>query len=220
MNVRQPAFACAALCAALLSAGCTGLFKSSAAPEQLYYLRATAPAASTGGVTLPVGAPTIRILTPLTAPGLETTHIMLVQADNRMSVYTASRWPGTVPEVVEALAAQTLRASGAWSAVMDSGSPFPADYLLRLSVRRFEADYSAGTPPTVYVVLDCGVGRRAGRDLIAAFSVSGSATASADRMSAVVAAFEQAANAALAQLAQQTQTLVSADVQAHPATEH
>jgi cholesterol transport system auxiliary component len=196
------------------SAGCTGLFHSNAAPEQLYYLRAPAPTtAANSAAPLPANAPGIRVLTPLASPGLDSTHIMLVQADHRMSFFTASRWPSTAPEVVESLVVQTLRASGAWSAVMDSGSPFPADYLLRVSVRRFEADYTQGSPPTVQVQFDCSVGRRAGRDLLASFSVAGSATASADRMSEVLAAFEQAAGTALDSLSQQTLAIVRADPQ-------
>jgi cholesterol transport system auxiliary component len=196
---------------ALLVAGCTGIFHSSAAPEQLYYLKAPAAAAAAAAAgALPAGAPSIRVLTPQAAPGLDSAHIMLVQADHRMSFYTGSRWPATAPEVVESLAVQTLRATDAWSAVMDSTSPFPSDYLLRISVRRFEADYSAATVPTVYVVLDCSLGRRAGRELLASFSAAGSATAGADRMSEVVGAFEAAAGTALQSLERQTQAAVRA----------
>jgi cholesterol transport system auxiliary component len=202
------------------AAGCTSFFHSTAQPEQLYYLKAPEVAAAATATALPAGAPSIRVLTPQATPGLDSTHIMLVQADHRMSFYTASRWPATAPEVVESLAVQTLRASGAWSAVMDSTSPFPSDYLLRISLRRFEADYSAGTVPTVYVVLDCSLGRRAGRDLLASFSASGSAAAAADRMGEVVAAFEQAAGTALQSLEQQTQAAVRAAPPQHTASEH
>jgi cholesterol transport system auxiliary component len=211
--------AAALLAAALAAAACTPTFRSSAKPEQIYYLRAPAPAAGSGVAPPPASAPSIRVLTPLAAPGLDTTHIILVQADHRMSFFAASRWPGRLPEVVETLAVQTLRGSRAWSAVMDSASPFPSDYMLRISVRRFEADYSAGALPVVHVVLDCSVGRRVGRDLLASFSAAGEAPAAADRMSEVVGAFEQAAGAALQSLSQQTQAVVHADAAARPASE-
>ena len=56
----------------------------------------------------------------------------------------AAAGPATLPDVVETLAVDTLRASGAWAAVHESPSPFSADYLLQINIRRFEADYTGG----------------------------------------------------------------------------
>jgi cholesterol transport system auxiliary component len=196
-------------CLAVL-AGCTGLFRSDAKPEQTYVLRAAAaPAAAAGPQTATasaVPAPalgSLQVAHPLTAPGLEGPHIILVQADHRMNFYLGSRWSGPVPDVVEALTVDTLRSGGEWQSVEDSGSPFSADYLLQISVRRFEADYTAGGgAPTVEVVLDCTLGGRAG--LIASFVAQGSAAAAGDHMSQVVAAFGSASDSALESLATQT----------------
>jgi ABC-type uncharacterized transport system auxiliary subunit len=136
---------------------------------------------------------------------------MLVQADHRMNFYIGSRWPAPVADVLEALAVETLRASGAWTSVEDSTSPFPSDYLLQVAVRRFEADYTAGgAVPEVHVTLDCIIGRRAGRDVVATFMVSGAALATANRLSDVVSAFEQATGAALGALSQQAPQAVRA----------
>lgn len=190
----------AAVLLCVLPAGCTGLLHSNAQPEQLYYLRAP-PGAS--GAPSATGA-SLRVGAPLASPGLDSARIMLVQADHRMNFYAGSRWPGTAPEVIGALTVETLRASGAWNWVQDSGSAFPADYLLQITVRHFEADYSGGGgAPEVQVVLDCTLGRREGREVIASFVAQGAATAAADRMSEVVAAFEQATRAALQSLSQQ-----------------
>jgi cholesterol transport system auxiliary component len=156
----------------------------------------------------------LRVGHPVAAPGLDSPHIMLVQADHRMSFYTGSRWVAPATEVVESLAVQTLRASGAWTSVEDSGSPFPSDYLLAIDLRRFEADYTAGGAlPVVHVALECIVGRREGRDVVATFVAAGDAPAAANRMSEVVAAFEQASTAAMDVLAQQALQAVRADVQ-------
>jgi cholesterol transport system auxiliary component len=209
----------AALPGALLAlSGCTGLFHSTAPPEQTYVLRPPAPPAAQapaapGGAPLanPPGLPSIRVLQPDTAPGLDSTRIMLLQADHRMNFYAGSRWPGPVPGLIEALTVETLRASGVWASVQDADSPFPSDYLLRITVRRFDADYTGGgSAPEVHVVLDCVIGRREGRDVVASFIAEGTATAAADRMSAVVAAFEQATDAALDSLARQARTAVTA----------
>jgi cholesterol transport system auxiliary component len=206
----------------LCLAGCSGLFQSKAKPEQIYYLRA--PTARPAGTNSPAGASaaaaatpaipaSLRVIRPLAGPGLDTVHIMLVQADHRMNFYSGSRWPAPTPEVIEALAVQTLRASGAWASVEDSGSPFPSDYLLQVHVRRFEADYSEGEAPVVHVVLDCIIGRRDGRDVLATFTASGAAAAPANRLGEVVIAFEQATGTALEGLSQQSEQVVRGDVQ-------
>jgi cholesterol transport system auxiliary component len=211
--------------------GCTGLFKSTAAPEQTYFLRA--PVAASSGAPVSSSAPansgapaesgagaaasaatSLRINRPIAAPGLDTPHIMLLQPDHRMNFFTGSRWPAPAPDVIEALAAQTLRASGAWSSVEYGASPFPSEYLLQLTVRRFEADYSEGGPaPVVYVVFDSVLGRREGREVIATFTVSGSAPAADNRLKDVVAAFEQATGAALTTLSQKAAQAVQSDTQ-------
>lgn len=206
--------------------GCSGLLHSNAKPEQIYYLRAppgqSAPAAGSAGSpaaatdsAAPAPMPvSVRVGRPLADPGLENAHIMLLQTDHRMNFYSGSRWPAPAPELIEALAVQTLRASGAWSSVQDSASPFPSDYLLQLHLRRFEADYTeGGAAPTVHVVLDCTIGRRQGREVLAAFTASASASASANRLAEVVGAFEQASGAALEQLSQQATQAVRGDLQ-------
>jgi ABC-type uncharacterized transport system auxiliary subunit len=206
------------LCLSL--AGCSGLFQSKAKPEQTYYLRA--PAARNAGTSSQAGASaatatpaipaSVRVIRPVAGPGLDTSRIMLVQADHRMNFFSGSRWPATTPEVIEALAVQTLRASGAWASVGASGSPFPSDYLLQVYVQRFEADYSEGAvAPVVHVALECVVGRREGREVLATFTAAGSAAAAANRLGEVVMAFEQATGVALEALSQRTEQAVRAD---------
>jgi cholesterol transport system auxiliary component len=207
----------------LCLAGCTGLFQSKAKPEQIYYLRAptarpasanTPADASAAAAATPAASASLRIIRPVAGPGLDTSRIMLVQADHRMNFFTGSRWPAPAPELIEALAVQTLRASGAWASVEGSSSPFPADYLLQLHVQRFEAEYGEGAAaPVVHVVLDCILGRRQGREVLATFTVSGAATAAANRLGEVVSAFEQATGTALEALSQQTEQALREDLQ-------
>jgi cholesterol transport system auxiliary component len=198
--------------------GCSGLFQSNAKPEQIYYLRApsastAAPPAGASASPVPSMPVSLQIARPQAGPGLDTAHIMLVEADHRMNFYTGSRWPAPLSELIESLAVQALRASGEWASVEDSGSPFPSDYLLQLNVRRFEADYTGGTVPVVHVVLDCILGRRQGREVLVTFTVAGDAPAAANRLTEVVAAFEQATGTALNALVQQSAQAVRPDVQ-------
>jgi len=185
----------------VLLAGCSNVFRSTSPATQVYVLRATAQQRP----ELTQSNASIHISRPIPGPGLGSDHIVLVESGHRMSYYVASRWPAELPAVVETLAADTLRASGAWSTVQDSGSTFPSEYLLQIVIRRFEADYAvASGPPEIHVVLDCTVGRRAGREVIASFVAEGSTTAAANRLGDVVAAFEQASNHALGELAVHT----------------
>jgi len=198
-----------------LVSGCSGLLHKDEPPVQVYYLRAAASpqlAASEQKQGLdaakasPVEAPpSLQVPRPQADPGLANELITLVRSDHRMDRYAASSWPGALPDVVETLAIDTLRASGHWSAVHDAPSPFTADYLLQINIRRFEADYTSGNEaPKVYVTLDCTIARRLGRELLTSFIAEGTADASANKMSDVVAAFEKAANLALATMAQRS----------------
>ena len=181
------------------SAGCTGLFHSTARLDQVYFLRAHAASSETEA--RPALADSIHVARPAPGPGLDSSHIVLLESDRRMSYYMASRWPAALPEVVEELAVESLTSSGSWAAVQSSGSQFPSDYLLQIRIRRFEADYTSDPNiPAVHVALDCTLGRRSGREIIATFAAEGSAKAGANRLSEVVAAFEDATGTALASL--------------------
>jgi ABC-type uncharacterized transport system auxiliary subunit len=192
--------AVAAITAFTLTA-CSGGFHSDTPATQVYVLRAATHPRS----DLAPANGSLYVSRPIAGPGLDSDHILLVQSDHRMSYYVASRWPAGLPAVVEALAADTLRSSGAWSTVQDSASAFSSDYLLQIVIRRFEADYPVSSAaPEVHVVLDCTVGRRAGREVIDSFVAEGSASAAANRLGDVVSAFEDAANKALDEIAVRT----------------
>ena len=204
-----PALLLCALLATVALTGCGGLFHSNARPDQVYYLRATAPEKGSGPAD-PL-ATSLRVVRPTAAPGLDSPQIVLLQSDRRMSFYLASRWPASAPSLVESLAVEKLRGSGMWQSVGDSTSSFPSDYVLQVVIRRFEADYTGGGPaPDIHVVFDCVVGTREGREVVASFLAEGSAQAGANRLGAVVAAFETATNAALDSLAMQTAGAVRA----------
>jgi cholesterol transport system auxiliary component len=187
---------CIAIVTLLLAAACSGL-RSNAPAAQTYVLRAnvsqTTPAAQPATASL-------RITLPTAGPGLSSERIVTVQPDHRMSYLEASQWAGELPHVVAALAAERLRATGDWTAVSDFESVVSSDYFLQITIRRFEAEYASDAAPTARVVFDCALGRRADRTLIASFTAQGAAVASANRVGAIVQAFEEATNAALNEL--------------------
>jgi cholesterol transport system auxiliary component len=185
----------------LTCTACGNLLHSNAPAAQVYLLRALAPLAA---AAVQPASVSLQVARPFAGPGLDSDHIAIVEPEHRMSYYARSQWAAALPVLLETLVVERLRATGAWSAVNDSESGFASDYYLQIGIRRFEAEYTAAANPTVRVKLDCAIGRRTSRELIASFSVDGEAPASANRVSAVVAAFEQAANSALGQLAERS----------------
>ncbi|HJS89547.1 MAG TPA: ABC-type transport auxiliary lipoprotein family protein [Steroidobacteraceae bacterium] len=191
--------------AALALADCSGLLHSDAPAVQIYTLRADSLSSDSGAAAHPGVSASLRVAHPLAGPGLGTSDIVLLEPDHRLNVYASSAWAADAPALIGSLATQILRSSGKWSSVEDAESPFPSDYLLQISIRRFDADYSAAgdSPPTVHVTLDCTLGAEDSRAIAASFVAAGSAAASANKLSDVVAAFQQATDEALRSMSRQ-----------------
>jgi cholesterol transport system auxiliary component len=189
-------------------AACSGVFESDLAAPQSYVLRV--PPAPTPDLVS--GSGSILVQRPEAGPGLASERIALLRSGQRFDFYAASRWAAPAPDVVESVLVDTLRATGLFSAVFDDSAPFPPRYNLRCNLRRFEADYTkGGSAPTVFVTLDCTVGRHRDRALLSSFTASGSAAASEDRLNAVVAAFESATAMAMSDIARGTTAAVAGE---------
>jgi len=189
-------------------AACSGVFESDLAAPQSYVLRLP-PAPAPDPVS---GAGSLLVQRPEADPGLESERIALLRSEHRFDFYSASRWAAPAPDVIESVVIDTLRATGAFSTVFDDSAPFAPRYNLRCTLRRFEADYTTGgRTPTVFVRLDCTLGRHRDRALLASFTASGSAAASEDRLNAVVAAFESATGKAVTELERNVSEALAAE---------
>jgi cholesterol transport system auxiliary component len=187
---------------------CSGVFESKLDAPQAYVLRlppATAPAAA-------ANAGSVLLQRPQAGPGLDSDRIALLRSDQRFDFYAASRWAAPAPDLIESVMLDALRATGAFSAVFDDAAPYAPVYNLRCGLRRFESDYTAGgRAPTVHVALDCTLGRRRDRGLLATFTAQGSAIAGEDRLNEVVAAFEAATAIAMKELGRATTDALAAE---------
>lgn len=197
--MKAPIVVAGALLAVVLG-GCSGL--RSREPETVSYLLRVPAAASAGApATAPAGplaARSLKVVRVLAQPGYDGDRILLVGADRSLGFFAASRWVDTLPQIVGTLAVETLRNTAALRTVLDENAPFAPDYTLRLTIRRFDAEYPArGAPPRITVSLACTVAR-GDRTILANFVVESRTEAEADRMAAVVAAFEAATQQALA----------------------
>lgn len=193
-----------------VAGGCSGLRSDATAPVSWLL---SAPAAAAAGAAAST-AVAVRVERPVAPPGFDTDRILLIREPRVLEHYAGSRWTGPLPDVLTVLLVDTLRSADAFAAVHDSGAALQSDYSLRVAIRRFEADSTGGGAPVARVVLDATVGRRADRGIVATFTAEGRATADAERMRDVVAAFDAANTAALRDLATRVVEAIVADTRA------
>ncbi len=184
-------------------AGCTG-FHSKQAATQTYLLAAASDSAATasplaGGAA--TGSVTVQVLRPLAAPGLDTEQIALLRDAQRLDYYAASRWPAPLPDLLQTLAIDALRASGRFRAVQSDATAFAADEVLQIEIRHCEVVYATEGTPVVHVQLLATLGHQGDRSLVGSVTAGSEVAAAANRMQSVVAAFQEAVNRSLTQLA-------------------
>ncbi len=208
---------------ALAVAGCSGL--TTRDTETVSYLlrppatapAPAAPAAADVVAAASLQAASLKVVRVVAQPGYAGDRLLLRGEDRSLGFYAASRWVDVLPAVVGSLAVESLRGTGRLRAVHDENAPFTADYTLRLTIRRFDAEYpQTGRPPRVTVGFEAAVGRRSDRSTVASFIVESQVGAADDRMQDVVAAFEQAAQQAFADLARRALEALEAEVAAAP----
>jgi cholesterol transport system auxiliary component len=182
----------------LLQQGCTsGLLESNVPAPETYRLglgaAAVAGPADAGATT---AAPTPYALTvtrPRAASSLDTDRIAVVPAGSRFDYYSDVRWADSAPEMLQHNLVAALVASGRFTGVVAAPARVPAELLLDVELRHFEAvAASEGAAPAVYVQLQANLvdSRRAVR--VASFVSEARVPAAQNRRAAIVAAFERA----------------------------
>ncbi len=191
-------------------AACVSGLNSKIPAKQIYVLEAaagtpevasSAPEGAASAVAPPSAADSLEVLMPSAAPGLARADIAVLRPGQRLDFYTNARWAVPAPSMLQSLVVDRLRDAQRFSSVESDTGPFSAQYVLGLELQHFEAVYDASGVPSVRVALVCTLGRRTDRSVIASFTVRSEIRAGADRMQAVIAAFEQASAQVLAQMA-------------------
>jgi cholesterol transport system auxiliary component len=187
--------------------GCAGsLLESSAEAPETY--RLTGEALPDRGGRLPLA---LGVATPRASPALETERMAVVRPDSRFDYFTGVRWSEPAPQMLQQQLVRALAADGRFAAVVAAPSRVPADLLLDVELRRFEAVYATdGGAPQVRVEMQVSVvdSRKAQR--LASFVAAASATAEQNRRAAVIAAFERATAEAVSSAVGQTREAVAA----------
>jgi ABC-type uncharacterized transport system auxiliary subunit len=202
-------------------AACTGsLFQSKVKPPTIYLLSAGAAssvpastAADGGAPDVPAARPApaprpalvapvnLTVLKPRLRPGLETDRIAVLYPDRHLDYFADARWSGPLGEVIQDLAVQEFRSHANLARVSGDASVFGSAYWLEIEVADFQAEYTSAEAPTVHVHFLARLGGSGDRRILGEFVANVQRPAAENRLTAIVDAYEHAADAALAQIA-------------------
>lgn len=198
-------------------AACGGsLFRSKLPPPAVYQL-------SIGSGSTPAGAAPARapipadlsVLRPRVRTGLDSDRIAVLYPDRRLGYLADARWSGPVEEIMLDLTLQAFRRDANLRSVHAEDSAFVGAYLLSIDVTDFQAEYQGGAggsaseaagaaAPIVHVHLIASLGAAADRRVQGRFEADARRPASANRVTAIVEAYDQAVEEALAQVVSAT----------------
>ena len=163
----------------------------------------------------------LTVLRPRVRTGLDTDRIAVLYPDRRLSYLADARWSGPLDEVVQDLALQAFRAHAALRNVHADASSFGGGYWLEIEVADFQAEYSArpgeaggidSGAPVVHVHLLGVLGGSGDRSVLGHFEANERRPAAENRLGAIVEAYDQAVDAALAHLVAETAAAVSGNL--------
>lgn len=195
--------------AALACAGCsTSSLFDSELPVPTAYVIAPAPAGSVSGA--PVTQVDVSIARPDFAPGLDTERIAVLKG-RELDYYRGVRWGGRTVEVVQSMLVSTINDQKLFRSVTAEQARVANDYMLDVEVRNFESDYASGAIPEAHVRIIGRLIRVVDRKLVTTVTSDARVAASEERMNAVAAAFESAAQKVALDLAQQVAEAVASD---------
>lgn len=185
----------ALLCvAATIALGaCSRSFLRSDRPPPTFYALSPHP-----GVRAPGIATGLKVLTPIVAPGIDSTRIAASFPDRRVDHFAGARWNAPLDEAIEQLAIGEFRARSGLRTVVPDHSVERPRYWLEIEVAAFQAEYPRrGGPPTIDAHFVVRLGDASTDRVIASIDADARRRAIANRMTSIVAAFEAAADAAL-----------------------
>lgn len=188
--------------AVLSLAGCARLFVATP-PGHLY--RLTAERSYPPG--LPHRPGVLLVDTPQASAGIDTTRIALSRSPFSLDYYADAEWTDRVPALVQNAILASFENSRAIVAIDRDAMELRADYVLQTEIRHFEADYPAGgsaAPPQIRVAIIARLVAAAQRRIIAESTFEQRQPSAANNVPDVVAAFNAAAGAVIAELVRWT----------------
>ena len=193
----------------LCLAGC-GSFLESDMPITTRYVIAALPAAAAAtpsaasDVDLSVGRPDV-------APGLDTERVAVLRG-RELDYYRGVQWSGRLTEVAQSFMVSSLQDQKLFSSVTAEQARVSGTYMLDMEVRDFQAEYTDGkVAPVARVTFVGRVIRIDDRQMIDTLQSTATHPATDNRMNAVAAAFEAAAQQVAAELARNAASVIAKD---------
>ena len=183
--------------------GCALADIGSGPAPSLYVL--TAPAVETAPGT--PQSPAQLVVEEFSAPAaVDTSRIVFMRSENEIAYYAGARWSDRSPRMIASLLVETLAGTGSFPAVIGPGTSARMDQALVGDIRSFSAYRPAnaglGEGGThVRVALFVRLLRARDRTILASREFSAEAPAPAAGMDGVVAAYDAALDAVLADIA-------------------
>jgi len=150
----------------------------------------------------------LRILVepPSAASGLNTARIALKPDLTLLDYFANAMWIDVVPIMVQTLMTESLDASGALDVLGPDAIGLRPDYVLKIHIREFQAEYDEGLerPPLVNVRLQARLLGMPRRESLATISAQQFVRAAGTSLDQIVLAFDQALGQVLRRLVQWT----------------
>ena len=175
--------------AGLLLAACTGIIPGTGEPLKLYTLT---PKSTYEGAVPEVDWQLV-IETPIAPAGINTNRIALSHSPITLDYFAGATWTDSAPALVQTLLVESFENTGRIVAVGRESVGLRADYVLKIELREFQAEYaSPDTPPTVHIRIISKLVRMPVREIVASHMTERKAVAAANTLDGVVAAFDEA----------------------------
>ncbi|MFQ5972003.1 MAG: ABC-type transport auxiliary lipoprotein family protein [Alphaproteobacteria bacterium] len=200
----------AGLPATLLLSACTSL-PGQGPPPRLFRLTPK----STFGEDLPTVSWQLLIEAPVTPAGLNTTRIALMRGATELEYYARSSWTDVAPSMVQTLIVESFENSERIVAVGREAIGLRADFVLKVDLREFQAEYANAGPPEAHVRINGKLVRMPQRIIIGSRRFESVVPARADRLESIVQAFDEALGDTLKDLVEWT--LTTGEIHARPA---
>ncbi len=184
---------------------CTGIIPGTGEPLKLYTLTPK----STYGTDLPKVEWQLVVETPVAPAGINTNRIALSHSPITLDYFAGATWTDSAPAMVQTLLVESFENTGRIVAVGRESVGLRADYVLKIELREFQAEYaSPEAPPIVHIRVISKLVRMPMREIVASHMTEQKAQAAANTLDAVVAAFDEALGPVLKEIV--TWTLSSA----------
>lgn len=196
----------ALLCASLLSLGaCQSLIPQGAPPAKIYTLNAPhVQNAKYNAKTLP----SVKVLLPQAAPGLETERVALRKGNNRIDYFRDIKWADTSNALIQAMLVESFDNSNAFKAVGNDLIEFDTDYNLLVEIRDFQIEYK-NDKPYAYLRFVTKLINTTSKKIVMTRTYQAKENASGDDIQSIMQSFDNAYKQIATQMVQDSIVIVS-----------